>query len=97
MQRRCSNSGNLNQKEESSGSRFAINYMGGSEEQNGSVSKGLPNIKLNNNNEAYSQSREKEQNNTSRKMSLAAKSGQMQVFNSLHTQNLNQAASRSEG
>ena len=30
-------------------------------------------------------------------MSLAAKSGQMQVFNNLHTQNLNQAVSRSEG
>lgn len=30
-------------------------------------------------------------------MSLAAKSGQMQVFNNLHSQNLNQAASRSEG
>ena len=30
-------------------------------------------------------------------MSLAAKSGQMQVFNNLHSQNLNQIASRSEG
>lgn len=32
MQKRYSNSGNLNSKDESSGSRFAINYLGGSEE-----------------------------------------------------------------
>ena len=55
MQKRYSNSGILNQKEESSGSRFAINYLGGSEEQNGSVTKALPNLKLNNSNDAYGQ------------------------------------------
>jgi len=36
--------------------------------------------------------KESTQNSSSRKMSLAAKSGQMQVFNNLHTQNLNSGA-----
>ena len=40
---------------------------------------------------------ESSQNPSSRKMSLAARSGQMQVFNNLHTQNLNQAAPRLDG
>lgn len=81
MQKRISNSGANAGKDESKTSRFAMNYNG-QEEQNG-VTQTLPNIKLNCEN--YGQTLHKDQNQSSRKMSLAAKSGQMQVFNNLHS------------
>ena len=80
-------------KDDSKTSRFAINYN--AQEEQTAVTQTLPNIKLNCEN--YGQTLQKDQNQSSRKMSLAAKSGQMQVFNNLHSQNLNQIASRSEG
>ena len=58
-----------------------MNYVA-KEDQNGATQT-LPNIKLNSDN--YGQATQKDQNQSSRKMSLAAKSGQMQVFNNLHS------------
>ena len=90
MQKRISNCG---PDDQSKSSRFAMNYSG-KDDYNLAVNRpgALPNINLNQDHQTL-----KEQaSQSSRKMSLAAKSGQMQVFNNLNSQNLNQV-SRSEG